>query len=255
MLLPTNATLGVVVAVLLVAAAGVAAFARLTRDGDAGTYAWPIVRAGLRAVAQLAVVSLVIGWIVGQTAPQLGFVALMFAVASFTAGRRITSNATWRRAGWAILAGVAPVVSLVLATGLVRPDSFALVPVAGILIGGSLTSTTLAGRRALEELEARHGEVEAALALGLSEREARMEIGRTAAASALVPGLDQTRTVGLVTLPGAFVGILLGGASPMEAGAVQLFVLIGLMAVQSVSVATVLELIARGHLHRDATER
>jgi len=38
--------------------------------------------------------------------------------------------------------------------------------------------------------------------------------GAGAAALALVPGLDQTRTVGLVTLPGAFVGVLLAGASP-----------------------------------------
>ncbi|WP_254394154.1 ABC transporter permease, partial [Streptomyces buecherae] len=32
--------------------------------------------------------------------------------------------------------------------------------------------------------------------------------------------------------PGAFVGMLLGGASPVQAGAVQLFVLVALMAVQ-----------------------
>jgi putative ABC transport system permease protein len=56
--------------------------------------------------------------------------------------------------------------------------------------------------------------------------------------------------VGLVTLPGAFVGMLMAGASPVMAGAVQLFVLIALMAVQSVAVAVTLELVARDHLHR-----
>lgn len=84
------------------------------------------------------------------------------------------------------------------------------------------------------------------MALGLPDRDARLEIARPAASDALLPGLDQTRTVGLVTLPGAFVGMLLGGASPVEAGAVQLFVLVALMAVQAVAVALVLELIARG---------
>ncbi len=67
----------------------------------------------------------------------------------------------------------------------------------------------------------------------------------------MLPGLDQARTVGLVTLPGALVGMLLGGASPVEAGAVQLFVLVALRAVQVVAVATVLELVARGLLYRD----
>lgn len=88
------------------------------------------------------------------------------------------------------------------------------------------------------------------MALGLLDRDARLEIARPAAADALLPGLDQTRTVGLVTLPGAFVGMLLGGASPVEAGAVQLFVLVALMAVQVVAVALVLELVARGLLRR-----
>ncbi|NUK04499.1 ABC transporter permease, partial [Streptomyces lunaelactis] len=74
---------------------------------------------------------------------------------------------------------------------------------------------------------------------------------RGPAADALLPGLDQTRTVGLVTLPGAFVGMLLGGASPALAGAVQLFVLVALMAVQAVAVSLVLELVARGRLYRD----
>ena len=129
-------------------------------------------------------------------------------------------------------------------------DGIALIPITGILIGGALTATVLGGRRALDELESRHGEVEAGLALGLQEAEARLEVARPAASDALIPGLDQTRTVGLVTLPGAFVGMLLGGASPVQAGAVQLFVLVALLAVQTVSVAVVLELVARGRLHR-----
>ena len=108
----------------------------------------------------------------------------------------------------------------------------------------------LAGQRALDELRVRHGEMEAGLALGLPERDARLEIARPAAATALIPGLDQTRTVGLVTLPGAFVGMLIGGASPLLAGAVQLFVLVALLAVQAVAVTVVLELVARGRITR-----
>ncbi|WP_052850969.1 ABC transporter permease [Streptomyces avicenniae] len=249
MLLPTGPVLGAVMAALLLVAAAVAAFAHLVRD-DGRTYARQIVTAGLRALVQLAAVSLVIGWVIGQAPAQFAFVALMFGVATVTAGRRITTGRSWPWAAGPILAGVAPVLLTLMLAGLVPPAAVTLVPVAGILIGGALTATTLAGRRALEELTTRHGEVEAAMALGLLDREARLEIARPAASGALLPGLDQTRTVGLVTLPGAFVGMLLGGASPAEAGAVQLFVLIALMAVQGMAVATVLELIARGRLRR-----
>ncbi|MFC4889253.1 ABC transporter permease [Streptomyces beijiangensis] len=242
MLLPVNVTLGVVLAVLLLVAAAVAAIARLGA-------ARAILTAGVRAGIQLAVVALLIGWVV-RSGLSFVFVAVMFAVAVWTAGRRITKNGTWWWAVAPIAAGVVPVVLVLLLTGLVPVGGIAVIPVTGILIGGALTATVLGGRRALDELGVRHGEVEAGMALGLLDREARMEVARPVATDALLPGLDQTRTVGLVTLPGAFVGMLLGGASPVEAGAVQLFVLVALLAVQAVAVAVVLELVARGRLHR-----
>ncbi|MDX2727867.1 MULTISPECIES: ABC transporter permease [Streptomyces] len=244
MLLPVNITLGVVLALLLAAAAVVAAVASLGRSRE-------IALAGLRAAVQLAAVSLLIGWVVRSLPALLGFLVLMYAVAVRTAGRRITANRTWWWAALPIAAGVAPVVGVLLLTGLLPVRGLALIPVTGILIGGALTATVLGGRRALDELTMRRGEVEAGMALGLLDRDARMEIARPAASEALLPGLDQTRTVGLVTLPGAFVGMLLGGASPVQAGAVQLFVLVALMAVQAVAVATVLELVARGRMYRD----
>lgn len=247
-LLPVNRTLGVVLGVLLLAATGVAAWARLADEHE--NYARGIAVAGLRAAVQLAAVSLLIGWVARYRLALLAFVAMMLAVATWTAGRRITRNRTWWWAVVPIAAGALPVVAVLVVTGLVPLDGIALIPVSGILIGGALTATVLGGRRALEELRTRHGEMEAALALGFTDREARLEIARPAAAGALVPGLDQTRTVGLVTLPGAFVGMLLGGASPVLAGAVQLFVLVALLAVQAVAVSTVLELVARGRITR-----
>jgi len=51
-----------------------------------------------------------------------------------------------------------------------------------------------------------------------------------------------------VTLPGAFVGVLLAGASPVEAGAAQVLVLVALLAVQSIAAALTVELIAAGRI-------
>ncbi|MFE9253015.1 ABC transporter permease [Streptomyces sp. NPDC007088] len=253
-LLPVDGRLAAVLLALLLTAATVAALARLAPD-ESWRRSRAVLLAGARAAVQLGVVALVIGWVVRSTPLLLAFLALMYAVAVRTAGRRVTPHRIWWRTALPIGVSVAPVVLLLLLTGLVPLKGVTLIPVTGILIGGALTATVLSGRRALDELATRHGEVEAALALGLEEREARLEIARPAASEALLPGLDQTRTVGLVTLPGAFVGMLLGGASALQAGAVQLFVLIALMAVQAISVALVLELVARGLLHREAETR
>lgn len=232
---------------LLVAGGAVTALARLEHTRA-------IVTAGLRATVQLAAVATVIGWALNSRPLLFAFLAVMFAVATRTASRRIISNHTWRWAAVPIGAAVFPVIVLLVTMGLLPVQGIALIPITGILIGGALTATVLAGRRALEELETRHGEVEAALSPGLPDRDARLEIARPSAAGALIPALDQTRTVGLVTLPGAFIGMLLGGASPLLAGAVQLFVLVALLAVEAVAVAVVvavvLELVARGKISR-----
>ncbi|WP_158891265.1 ABC transporter permease [Amycolatopsis anabasis] len=211
-----------------------------------------VLFAAVRAAAQLAAVSLVIvailrsGWWTGA------FVALMGTVAAVTSARRIGVP---RRIGWvalAIGAGVAPVLALVLASGVVPWRPVAVVPIAGIVIGGAMSATSQAARRALDELATRHGEFEAALALGFGQRLAALEICRPSAGQALIPPLDQTRTVGLVTLPGAYVGVLLGGAGPVQAGVTQVLVLIGLLAAEAIAVLVVVQLVAAGRISRAA---
>jgi UDP-glucose/iron transport system permease protein len=208
--------------------------------------------AAVRALVQLAVVSALVVVVVGSLWLSAAFVLVMLSVAAWTSARRMTSNRTGLLAVLPIATGAAPVVAVVLLTGAVPPTGIALVPVCGIVIGGAMTATSLAGRRALDELATRHGEYEAALSLGLRDRDAALEVARPAAAQALIQPLDQARTVGLVTLPGAFVGVLIGSGDAVQAGAAQLLVLIGLLAAESVAVLVTVELIARGRITRPA---
>lgn len=213
--------------------------------------------AAARAVVQLAVVSLVIAAALGSIWWSLAFAVLMFAVATWTSAGRIDvarGQIPW--VGSAIAAGAVPVLVLILGSGLVPFNGAGLVPTAGIVIGGAMTAATLTGRRAYDEIRGNFGSYEAALALGMQSPEAAFEVIQPTAKEALTPGLDQTRTVGLVTLPGAFVGVLLGGGTPLEAGAAQIMVLIGLMAAQAITAAVLLRLIAGAKVVRaDMRER
>ncbi|WP_299955994.1 ABC transporter permease [uncultured Modestobacter sp.] len=243
---------GLVVALLALTAlaVGVGAWSGLGQDR-------PVLLAAVRATVQLAAVSAVLVVVLRSLALSAAFVLLMLTVAAVTAAGRVTglplrAPGAWRRAaatGLAIVAGSAPVVTLVLLSGAVPRQGAAVVPIAGIVIGGAMTATSLAGRRLRDELTQRRGEVDAALALGFLPRDAVLEVARPVAATALVPALDQTRTVGLVTLPGAFVGVLLGGGSALQAGAAQLLVLVGLLAAEAIAVWVVTEQVARGTLH------
>jgi putative ABC transport system permease protein len=235
--------LAVAVVLLVAVGAAVSWWGRLGHEKG-------VLTAALRAVGQLSLVALLLAAIVGSLPASIAFVASMSAVASLTAARRLTG---WRSSGVCavpIVLGPLVVVGGLLALGVLPAEGVAVIPVAGILIGGAMTATVLAGRRGLDELRARRGEVEAALAIGLLSRDAALMVSRPAAAEGLVPALDQTRTVGLVALPGAFVGTLLGGATPVEAGAVQVLILVGVLAVQAVAVVLTVELVARGVLRR-----
>ncbi len=213
--------------------------------------------AALRAAVQLTAVSLVIAAVLGSVWWSLGFALLMFAVASWTSARRV--GVPHRQLGWvaaAIAAGTVPVLTLILASGVVPFNGAGVVPPAGLVIGGAVIAAALAGRRAYDGLAAGFGPYEAGLARGMPSRDAAFEVIAPSGREALTPGLDQTRTVGLVTLPGAFVGVLLGGGTPLEAGAAQIMVLIGLMAGQAVTTAVLLRLVAAGRVvRRDLGDR
>ena len=240
-------TLGWPLAALLgVLTAAAATTTRLAGLGRAGG----IVVAAVRAVLQLAAVSLVIGFVLRSMSLTAAFLALMVLVAAGTAAHRITGSL--RPAAWwtavPVLAGIVPTMAAILLSGVMPLEPIAILPTAGILIGGAMTATSIAGRRAAEELSAQRGSYEAVLSLGMTRRDGVNLVARQAAGLALIPGLDQTRTVGLVTLPGAFVGVLLAGASPVQAGAVQLLVLVGLLLVQVLAVTVTVELISAGLL-------
>ncbi len=209
------------------------------------------VTAAARAVVQLAVVSLVIAAALTSVWWSLAIVLVMYLVAVGTSARRINVlPAQWPWVGAAIAAGVVPVLVLSLGSGVVPFNGAGIVPIAGIVIGGMMTASTLTGRRASDELIQQFGSYEAGLSLGMQQADAAFLVVQPAGREALTPGLDQTRTVGLVTLPGAFVGVLLGGGSPYEAAAAQILVLIGLMAGQALTTAVLLRFVAVGRVVR-----
>jgi putative ABC transport system permease protein len=198
-----------------------------------------------RAIAQLAVVGFVIRAVILR--PELSplYLALMVGVAAYTSSRRIRGvHRAYTSATVAIAAGAAVVCGVVILSGALARDARDIVPFAAQIVGGAMTATTLAALRMRDDVLAGWDLVEAAIALGAAPRQAVADLARSSAGKALVPALDQTRNVGLVVLPGAYVGLLLGGASPAEAGRVQFLVLLGLLVAESLAAVLVTRLLA-----------
>lgn len=77
--------------------------------------------------------------------------------------------------------------------------------------------------------------METALALGATPRQATMQQVKRSLVIALSPVLDNAKTVGLISLPGAMTGLIMGGASPLEAIQLQIIVMNMLLGASTVS--------------------
>jgi putative ABC transport system permease protein len=137
-------------------------------------------------------------------------------------------------------AGALIAIAIVFATGALRLDARYALAIGGIVIGNTMSIATIGGRRLLELIEDRWDQIEGWFALGATPRQATRSVAREAIYGALIPTTDQTRTTGLVTLPGAFVGAIFGGVSPLEAGRFQIVVLAAIMCAGAITAATLI---------------
>jgi putative ABC transport system permease protein len=207
---------------------------------------WSPLTSLARAVLQLSVVAVLLRGILAVPWTVVAFLVLMLSTASWTASGRLRGLWHGRRAAVAgVGAGAALSLSLIFVLRLVDLEVRYLVAVAGIIIGSAMSAATLAGRNFLRGCLHRRDEVEAWLSLGATPARAHLDIGQEAVRESLLANLDQTRSTGLVTLPGAFVGALFGGASPAEAARFQLVVLAGIALSMTVCGVVVTRLLGR----------
>jgi putative ABC transport system permease protein len=132
-------------------------------------------------------------------------------------------------------------LGLVLALGIFEPEAQTLVPVGGMVIGNAMTAAAVGLNRLGDDVKASANEIEATLALGATARQAAAAVTRRSLTSALIPLIDQTKTTGLIALPGAMVGMLLAGAEPTDAVRLQmilLYLLLGAVAISALVAVT-----------------
>lgn len=207
-----------------------------------------LVIAAVRAALQLAVVASIVVFAISRLWASGLFVLIMFVIAVVTTTGRVETRNVWWWSSLAIAAGVVPVLAVIYLTGLAPLNGYSLIPIGSIIVGNMMTAHTLAGRRYFSALREDTGSYEAALALGFERPQAIWLVLAPVIAEPLIPILDTTRTVGLVTLPGAFIGVLLGGGSPLQAGAAQLLVQVGIMVGQTITAAVMKHLITTARL-------
>lgn len=214
---------GVAVAlVLIVVASGVSWRFRLGLVRDLSG------AAGL-ALVQLLIVGSALGLVIAPDRPiawSWVWVGGTVVAATWTVRRRVPTAPGITQAALVAFTATAAVTLGVLFGLRVFPlDGRTLIPLAGMALGNSMTATIVAARSLTERFADQVGQVEAGLALGMTPQQSIEPLVRTVLRDALSPQIERTKSVGIVSLPGAMVGLILAGVDPLDAVLVQIVVM------------------------------
>ncbi|OBI19170.1 iron export ABC transporter permease subunit FetB [Mycobacterium sp. E2462] len=239
---------GVVVSLLLVTVAGTIAYRRrlgLTRE---------IVVAATRAAVQLVAAGALLRVLFQQTRllGAAGWVTGMVVIAGQVAGRRAPQLPQARVAA---TSGVATstvfTLGTLLAGRVIAAETRVIVPVGGMIVSSAMLAAGSALGRLDQEVRHSQPAIEARLSLGQSGRQAILPYQRSALRTALIPAIDSTKVVGLISLPGAMTGLILAGINPLTAIRYQIVVMYMQLAATAVA-ALVATRIAEESLFDDA---
>lgn len=193
----------------------------------------PLVVATLRTYLQLAALGFVLRWVFGIDSPWLvlGILVFMMAAAAHTITRRAPDAppGVFASSLFAMLLTGFTVTFAV--TGLiVQVEPWYLpryvIPIAGMVLGNSMTGIALALERAFADMDARSGEILALVALGATPWEAAGDSVRVAIRAGLIPTINSMAAAGVVFIPGMMTGQILAGADPVAATGYQIVVML-----------------------------
>jgi len=161
----------------------------------------------------------------------VGLVSIMIIIACYEGYRRLKKYQI-PHIFWILLASfffsVFVVLGLILKFILsVEPwyYPYAMIPIAGMIIGNALNSTTLTVNRFVNEISHRENEIEMMLSLGAPIKAAVHGSFMKSVRAALLPNINGLMMVGLVQLPGIMTGQILAGIDPLIAIRYQIMIM------------------------------
>jgi putative ABC transport system permease protein len=197
--------------------------------------------ATVRTYVQLILLGLVLRWLFVN---DVWWIVVLILLVMVVAATRIViarspdaPGGLYARAGLALFVSGALVTFAV--TGLVvgvQPWYKAqyVIPIAGMVIGNSMTGIALTLERVFADLDSRSGEVLGLTALGATPWEAARASVRSALRAGLIPTINAMAAAGIVFIPGMMTGQILAGADPLAAAQYQIVVMLMVSAATAV---------------------
>lgn len=211
-----------------------------------------LMLAALRTVVQLLLVGYLLRWVFQLSHAAL--VSLLLLLMIGLAARAAVQRPSRTFRGAYVRAFVTLLLTGLLTTFAVtaaiidvqpwyRPQY--VIPLAGMVLGNSLTGISLCLDTLLEALTERRAYIETELALGASRWEAVRGPLAQSVRRGLIPIINSMMVVGLVSLPGMMTGQILQGADPLQAVKYQIVVMFMIAASTSLGCITMALLVYR----------
>jgi putative ABC transport system permease protein len=115
------------------------------------------------------------------------------------------------------------------------------IPIAGMLIGNSMTGISLGVKSLIENMSTQRALVEEALILGASPQTATKNIINSTFDAAILPTINSMMGMGIIFLPGMMTGQILSGVSPLTAISYQIAIMFGILGSVALSVILLLQ--------------
>lgn len=202
--------------------------ARLQRIGEERKMLWASVRMVLQLIAVGYLLHLIFA--VRSPLPVLLMLLVMGGFSLQVMGSRVKHRMPrfYRVVGTSIFVGCGGVTFIFcsLVVGYAPwYDPRYLIPLAGMIIGNSMNGASLAAERLSAEIRERREEIETAICLGATSRQASVTAVRTAFRAALIPTMNTMAATGIVSLPGMMTGQILSGTEPILAVRYQIAIM------------------------------
>ncbi len=207
-----------------------------------------VLIASIRMTLQLILTGFVLTFIFENPHPLLtfGFLAVMETFAVYTVFKKFKGKlqpALKRVIALSLIAGtVGSLLYFLWVVVRIDPwyDPQYFIPIAGMLIGNSMTGISLSVQSLVRSMTERRAYVEEALILGATPKKAVDEIVNSTFDAAILPTINSMIGMGIVFLPGMMTGQILSGTSPQTAVLYQAAIMLGILGAVSLSVISLL---------------
>ncbi|PTN36343.1 iron export ABC transporter permease subunit FetB [Desulfonatronum sp. SC1] len=218
-----------------------------------------IVLSSLRMTLQLVLVGYVLVYVFDNPSPYVTglIIVVMEAFAIHTVFRKFRDKLTTplrKVVAFSMCFGTLTcIVYFLLVVVRVTPwyEPRYFVPIAGMIIGNSMTGISLGVKSLLEGMTIRKHLVEEALILGATPKTATRGIINGAFDSAIMPTINSMVGMGIVFLPGMMTGQILSGTVPTTAIAYQIAIMLGILGAVALTIITMLQLGCRTFFNKE----